>query len=96
MILKKLKRANLKVHWPVLVLGLIWLCIAVANTDLNSLIIGWDSVHSEFNTTLNVQRVFSGAWQEYRGLGLTAGMAEIADISRVLFVGIASLVIPLQ
>lgn len=45
---------------------------------------GWDNLHPEFDWRLNLVRVFSGAWQEYQGLGLAGGMAHIADLPRLL------------
>lgn len=45
-------------------------------------LLGWDGVIPELGWKLNFSRAIAGAWQEYQGVGLTGGMAHLADLSR--------------
>ncbi len=59
-------------------------------------LLGWDSVMPELDWKLNFSRVLAGAWQEYQGVGLTGGMAHLADLSRMVILWILNLFVPTQ
>lgn len=59
-------------------------------------LLGWDSVMPELDWKLNFSRVLMGAWQEYQGLGLTGGMAHLADLSQMAILWILNLFVPTQ
>lgn len=57
-------------------------------------LLGWDSLVPELNWKLNFTRAIAGAWQEYQGLGLTGGMAHLADLSRMIILWVVNLAVP--
>ncbi|MBP9702680.1 hypothetical protein KBD69_03245 [Candidatus Woesebacteria bacterium] len=59
-------------------------------------LLGWDSLVPELNWKLNFSRAILGAWQEYQGVGLTGGMAHLADLSRMILLWVINLVLPAQ
>lgn len=79
---------------PVLFLVIVVAFISYSNYVHGTWLIGWDSLHPEFNFKLNIARSLNVAWQEYQGLGLLGGMAHAADLSRQVVLLLFSLVIP--
>lgn len=72
------------ISWQKLVLLLIFTVLVYqSRLIVSQWLIGWDSVMPELDWKLNFTRVFAGAWQEYQGLGLTGGMAHLADAPRI-------------
>lgn len=70
--------------------------VAYVNYQTGTWLTGWDNLHSEFDTALNLKRALFSAWQEYQGVGLPSGMAHAADLPRVLVVTLASYIFPAQ
>jgi len=84
----------LQLHWPKLLLCIIWLAIVVTNYQPGTWLSGWDNLHPEFDFWLSVKRSFSATWQEYQGVGLLGGMSHAADVTRQLFLWALSFVFP--
>ena len=59
-------------------------------------LLGWDSVMPELDWKLNFGRALAGMWQEYQGVGLTGGMAHLADLSRMIILWAINWVVPKQ
>lgn len=95
--MKKLKPIFQKAlsYWPITAIIFITLFLSFLNYQPNTYLTGWDNIHSEFNFPLHLKRYLS-VWQQYRGLGLLAGMAHSADLLRTLFAYLLSLILPLN
>lgn len=85
----------IKKNWSFFALLLLIVTVLATNFS-NSWLIGWDNLMSEFSLGLNIKRALSAVWQEYQGLGLLAGMAHGADLIRLAFLWLLSIVIPAQ
>lgn len=72
-------------NWPVIALLFVAGLLIFLNFEPNTFLTGWDNLHPEFDITENLKRTVFSVWQQYRGPGLLAGMAEGADLPRVLF-----------
>lgn len=82
---------------PLIILFLLWLTIAIANTPgTGQWLTGWDNLHPEFNLPLNLERALVGVWQEFQGLGLVGGHGYSATIPHTIFVSILSLFLPVN
>ncbi len=89
--MKKLHLAGLLV--PAF-LVLIALVLAWKNFTPGTFLIGWDSLHPEFNFPLAFQRAFWGVWRAEQGVGAIAAHAHMADIPRIFFLWLAHFVLP--
>jgi len=89
-------RVFFREFWPSFLLGLFSIIVFLLNYRSGTWLLGWDNLVPEFNFSLNLQRSFFAAWQEYQGLGLAGGMAHGASLSRELILWPLSLVIPMQ
>jgi hypothetical protein len=67
-----------------------------ANYTSDTLLTGWDNVHSEFNLGLAFKRSVHAVWQEYQGLGLVGGMAHAAELPRILLLGVMSFFLSME
>ena len=56
----------------------------------NTSLMGWDSLHSEFNFKDSLYRTFWGVWREDQGLGSVAIHSHMADLPRIVYLWIAS------
>ena len=81
-------------YWPITVIFVAALAIAVTNYQKGTILSGWDSLHPEFGFGFNISRSFHAVWQEYQGLGLLGGMGHAADLPRQIFLWIISIIIP--
>ncbi|MFC1790483.1 hypothetical protein ACFLZP_03305, partial [Patescibacteria group bacterium] len=73
--------------WLVLLLGItIFLCFQ--NYTPGTWLTGWDTLHPEFDFPLNLKRVIQGVWREEQGLGAVAAHAHMADLPRILLLGL--------
>ena len=79
-----------KVIFSVLIVAIIY----QSRLGLSEWLIGWDSVMPELDWKLNFTRTVAGAWQEYQGLGLTGGMAHLADLSRMIILWVIDQLVP--
>ncbi len=66
------------------------------NFSPNTWLTGWDTLHPEFNFSLNLQRIFNGVWRFEQGLGAVAGHSHMADLPRILFLWPFSFILPLN
>lgn len=92
---KKLKEFIQRNIFPILLVSLtIVLCIA--NFRSGTWLSGWDTLHPEFNFSLNIKRAFSGVWMEHQGLGAVASQAHPAEIPRLIILFISSFILPVS
>jgi hypothetical protein len=64
--------------------------VAFKNYSLGSSLLGWDSLHPEFNFSLNFFRTFFGVWREEQGLGVLSAHSHMADLPRIFILWISS------
>lgn len=81
--------------WPIL-LVLIAIIIGARNYSPRTWLSGWDTLHPEFNFSLAFKRALSGAWQEHQGLGAAASQAHAAELPRLIFLFLSSLILPIS
>ena len=84
-----------KYFYP-LILVLITVLICFLNYTPNTFLTGWDTLHPEFDFSLNFSRLFSGVWRQEQGLGTIAGHSHMADLPRVIFLFLTSFVFKLN
>jgi hypothetical protein len=84
-----------KIFFPLL-LVLITVLICFLNYTPNTFLTGWDTIHPEFNFSLNFSRLFSGVWRQEQGLGAVAGHSHMADLPRVVFLFLTSFIFKLN
>lgn len=89
-------RFRIKKHLGVLFLLFAWLAIVLTNTEPGTWFLSWDTMASEFNPALNIERSITGAWQSFQGLGLLGGHGYSAQLFHAITQAILGLVIPLQ
>lgn len=78
------------------VLVLIWFIITVNNYIPGTILSGWDTLHPEFNFSLNFERLIFGTWREEQGLGAVAAHSHMADLPRVILLWISSFILPME
>lgn len=76
------------------VLVLISLVIALRNYSPGTYLSGWDTLHPEFDFSLNFSRVFQGVFRDEQGLGAVAGHSHMSEIPRILELYILNFVFP--
>jgi hypothetical protein len=76
-----------------LILIAVFLCYK--NYTPNTFLSGWDTLHPEFDLNLYWQRITS-VWQEHQGLGAPPSQAHVAEIPRMIFLFLSSLIFPLN
>ncbi|MBI2442626.1 MAG: hypothetical protein HYV40_01815, partial [Candidatus Levybacteria bacterium] len=86
----------LKTHWPQLTLLLLSLTLCILNYTPGTYLSGWDTLHPEFNFSLNFQRILFGVFRPEQGLGAVAAHAHMVELPRMLLLWILSPVIPLS
>lgn len=79
-----------------LILALLCLVLIVLNHTPNTILSGWDTLHPEFNFSLNFQRLIFGVFREEQGLGAVAAHAHMADLPRVFLLWVFSPVFPME
>jgi len=67
--------------------------IAFKNYSFGTSLIGWDSLHPEFNFSLNFFRSLFGVWREEQGLGALAAHSHMADLPRIFILWISSFLV---
>ncbi len=67
--------------------------VAYKNYSFGTSLIGWDSLHPEFNFSLNFFRSFLGVWREEQGLGVLSAHSHMADLPRIFILWISSFVL---
>ena len=78
----------------VIFLVLLELVVFALNYTPGTYLIGWDSLHPEFNYPENLKRQIFAVWQEYRGLGLLDGMAHAANLPHTILTLLFDLFLP--
>ncbi len=86
----------LRFHWPVVFLVLLSLVLFATNYHPGTFLLGWDNTVPELNLPLNLSRILTSTWQEYRGLGTLDGMAHSANIIHWIYTALLSLILPLH
>ncbi|KKU89115.1 MAG: hypothetical protein UY18_C0003G0002 [Microgenomates group bacterium GW2011_GWF2_47_9] len=76
--------------------ALIGLLVGRANYLVGTSFLGWDTVWSEVNVKLAIQRAVSGVWQEFQGLGLQGGHGYVSDIVHSLWVWLIAVFVQLS
>jgi hypothetical protein len=88
---------RIQAQWWVLfpvVLGLLATIIAIRSHVPNTWLTGWDTLHPEFNFSLNLQRVLFGVFRPDQGLGSVATHAHVVELPRILILWLLSAIIP--
>lgn len=77
----------------VILVGLI-IFVVWRNYTPGIFLIGWDSLHPEFNFSEAFKRVFFGVWREEQGVGVVAAHSHMADWPRILLLWLSSFILP--
>jgi len=80
-------------HPSAFVLTLFTVLVCALNFTPGTFLTGWDTLHPEFDLTLNLKRVFFGVWREEQGLGALAVHAHMSELPRIIFQSIISVVV---
>lgn len=91
---KFIKKNHNIIFFVILVFLTLFLCIK--NYQPGTFLIGWDSLHSEFDLKTSLFRAFWGVWREDQGLGSLAIHSHMADLPRIIIVWVLSLLLPLN
>lgn len=83
----------LKYAFP-LALILVSLILCIRNYSPGTYLIGWDSLHPEFNFPEAFRRVWEGVWRGEQGVGAIAAHSHISDWPRIVFLFLESLFLP--
>jgi len=75
-------------------LVLIAVVIAWKNITSGTYLIGWDSLHPEFNFKIAFERMFWGVWRGEQGVGAIAAHSHMADFSRLAFLWLSHFMLP--
>ncbi len=84
-----------EIIFPVL-LTTLCLLILFVNRVPDTILSGWDTLHPEFNFSLNFSRLIFGVWREEQGLGAVAAHAHMSDLPRVILLWLSSFIFPLN
>ena len=83
----------LKFIFPVILVSVtIFLCLK--NYSPGTYLIGWDSLHPEFNFPEAFGRIWQGVWRAEQGVGAIAAHSHIADWPRLVFLWLESFILP--
>lgn len=88
-----MKKILLKLFFP-LVLILISAFLCFKNYSPGTYLIGWDSLHPEFNFPEAFRRAVEGVWRAEQGVGALAAHSHMADLPRIVFLWLESFIIP--
>ncbi|EKE12171.1 MAG: hypothetical protein ACD_13C00281G0001 [uncultured bacterium] len=83
----------LKILFP-LILASIAVLLSFKNYTSGTYLIGWDSMHPEFNFPLNIERMLSHVWGSEMGVGAISAHSDMPDFFRNAILWLASLVVP--
>ncbi len=90
---KKFLKLLPKIIFPLLIV-LITGYLCFKNYTPGTYLIGWDSLHPEFNFPEAFRRVLEGVWRGDQGVGAIAAHSHMADWPRIVILWIESLIIP--
>lgn len=85
---------KLKTDPFVLLLILVIGVLIFRNFTPDTWLTGWDTLHPEFNYTLNLKRMFSGVWREDQGFGALAAHSHMSELPRILFMATLDVFLP--
>ena len=94
----KFKELILKITpflFPLILLSLS-IFLSIKNYTPGTWLSGWDTLHPEFDFTLNLKRTFYGVWRQEQGVGALPGHSHISEIPRIAFLWISSLFLQTQ
>jgi len=80
----------------ILVIFLILILISLLNYKKNTFLSGWDTLHPEFDFSLNFKRLFLGVWRDEQGLGAPSGHAHMADLPRLIILWVLHFFFPIN
>ncbi len=86
---------KLKIDPYLLLLLIITLFLCYQNYTPNTFLSGWDSLHPEFNFQLYLSRI-SSVWQEHQGLGAPPSQSHLAELPRMIIIGLFCLIFPMN
>ncbi len=69
--------------------------LSLQNYTPGTFLSGWDTLHPEFDLKTAFARVLNGVWRADQGLGAVAGHSHMAELPRIIFLWIESLLFPL-
>jgi len=88
-----------RIHWQLflfpIILIILTLVICFLNYTPGSFLTGWDTLHPEFNFSLNFKRLLT-LWHSEQGLGAIPAHAQISDVPRVFILYLFHFVLPLN
>ena len=79
-----------------LIIAFLCLFIAFKNYTPGTFLTGWDTLHPEFDFSLNFQRLFFSVWRTEQGLGAVSGHTVMADLPRVVILWLFHFILPLS
>lgn len=83
----------LRFFFPLLIISIaIFLCFK--NYTPGTYLLGWDSLHPEFNFTEAFKRAVFGAFRAEQGVGAVAIHSHMADLPRIIFLYLESFIVP--
>ena len=83
----------LSIFFPLFLTSIaVFLCIR--NYTQGSYLIGWDSLHPEFNFPEAFRRVWEGVWRAEQGVGAIAAHSHMADFPRIVLLWLESFILP--
>ncbi|MCH7730525.1 hypothetical protein IID21_03250 [Patescibacteria group bacterium] len=80
----------------VLALLLVGIVLSFVNYTPGTFLTGWDTLHPEFNFSLNFWRTFFGVWREEQGVGVVAAHSHMSELPRIFLLWLASFVFPIS
>jgi hypothetical protein len=86
------KKLSKFVFPSILILLSAFLCFK--NYSPGTYLVGWDSLHPEFNFPEAFRRAWEGVWRAEQGIGTVAAHSHIADLPRIVFLWIESFILP--
>jgi len=78
----------------VILLVVITIIICGLNYTPGTWLSGWDTLHPEFNFSLNFKRIISGVWRPEQGLGAVAGHSHMSDFPRQIILYLTHFILP--
>jgi hypothetical protein len=86
----------LKKNIYIFIIFIVVVLISLLNYKKSTFISGWDTLHPEFDFSLNFKRLFLGVWREEQGLGAPPSHAHMADLPRVLILWFLHFFLPIN
>lgn len=85
---------NITRNWALSVLSLVCLLVLAFNFPFTSWYTGWDNLHPEFDSWMNLKRGLSSVWQSNQGFGTYGGHGYAATIPHTILTWILSIFTP--